>query len=222
MAQDVGTEDVGQTEGSPRRRRRGPLPLIALVLLAILIVWLVLQFLAALRTDSSSVTKTSTTTIEVPVPTVPEPELGPQDGATEPAVEQDTVPDVVGDSQSAAEMELQDAGYVSKATFVYSDAAAAGIVVGQNPGGGSALEPGAVVGIVVSRGTYSTPMVTMPNVIGLSRSAAESKVRAAGLKPYLLYGTSTKYPGLIASQWPPAGDTLPKGSEGFIQLSVVE
>jgi beta-lactam-binding protein with PASTA domain len=72
-------------------------------------------------------------------------------------------------------------------------------------------------------GSPDIPTVEMPKVRGLSQAEAESRLRAVGLKPYILYGKPlTGVPkGHVMSQWPDAGDSLPQGSEAFIQIVYV-
>jgi hypothetical protein len=63
--------------------------------------------------------------------------------------------------------------------------------------------------------------VTMPNVMGLTESAAKSKVRAAGLTPYITYGqvAADRPNGRVMSQYPLPGDSVPRGSQGLIQVA---
>lgn len=219
MAEDVESVDVGQGDAQLRDRRRGPLPLVALVIVVLVILWLLWQFLGNLPTNK--ITKvTVKTTNGANNPTVPEPVIPEQPIAAEVATDAATVPDVVGDPQASAAMSLENAGYVVSVAYVFSDSTPAGLVIGQNPSGGTALQTGAVVGIIVSRGNGDTPMVTMPSIVGLKQSAAEAKVRAAGLRPYILHGTDPAYAGLVGRQWPLAGSKLPKGGEGFIQVMI--
>lgn len=220
MAQDVEPGDVGQQDGRSRDRRRGPLPLLLLAILVVIIVWLLSQFLGMYPGKNETTTITKTSTIDVTVPVVPTPDTPASIGATDASANEQTVPDVVGDPRASAVLALQNSGYVVSPTYVYSDSTPAGIVIDQNPTGGAALRTGADVGIIISRGTTDIPMVTMPDVIGLTQSAAEAKVKAAGLRPYILHGTSAVYPGRVGSQWPLAGSRLPRGSEGFIQVMI--
>lgn len=221
MVQDVESGDVGQVEEEPRKRRGGILPLAVLLVVMLVILWLLGQFLFSLpiRNEITEVTKTST--IDVNVPAVPEPEIPVSSGLFDEETTQTVgVPNVVGDPQSSATITLENAGYGVSVTYVYSDSVPAGLVVSQYPGGGSALMIRGVVGIVVSRGNGDLPEVTMPQVIGLTRSAAVAKVTAAGFKPYILYGTDERYAGRVGNQWPLAGTRLPKGSDGFVQVMV--
>lgn len=221
MAQDVGSDDVAADDGAERRRRGGLLPLILLVALVAIILWLAWQFLGGVP-DQSDVTVSKTSTIDVRIPPAPPEPVIP--AAAEPmatADELSRVPDVVGDPQGSAVRTLEGAGYVARATYVYSDSTPSGLVIQQNPSGGTLLRTGAVVNIIVSRGTQATPMVTMPSIIGMTQSQATAKVKAAGLKPYILHGTDQAYAGRVGNQWPLDGTRVPKGSEGFIQVMIV-
>lgn len=220
MAQDVESEDVGQVDEEPRKRRGGILPLLVLAAVILIILWLLGQFLSGLSSDTKVTKVTKTTTIDVSVPSVPEPELPVSIGSDEEEDQAVGVPNVVGKSQSSATITLENAGYSVSPTYVYSDSVSAGIVVSQYPNAGATLQAGAVVGIVVSRGNGDAREVTMPNVIGLTESAAVAKVKAAGFKPYVLHGTDHKYPGLVGSQWPLPGIRLPEGSDGFVQVMI--
>jgi len=219
MAQDVESEDVGQVEDEPRDRRRGPLPIIALVAIVLIILWLLWQFLGGMS-ENKQATVVKTSTVEIDVPISPEPEVSEQVIATETVVEESLVPDVVGETQSSAAIMLESAGYAESSQYVNSDTAPSGTVIKQSPSAGAQFLPGGVVGLIVSRGSGAVAMVTMPDVIGLTQSAAESKVRAAGLRPYILHGAENKYAGLVGSQWPKPGTRVPEGSEGFIQVMI--
>lgn len=220
MVQDVESEDVGQVDEEPRKRRGGILPLVALVAVILVILWLLGQFLFNMPVKNEITEVTKTSTIDVNVPVAPQPDLPLSTGAVESASQAEGVPDVVGDPESSASMTLANAGYSVSATYVYSDSTSAGRVVSQYPTGGSQLQVRGVVGIVVSKGTGKLPEVTMPNVIGMTRSAAVAKVQAAGFKPYVTYGTDQKHAGRVGSQWPLPGTKLPKGSDGFVQVMI--
>lgn len=74
---------------------------------------------------------------------------------------------------------------------------------------------------ITSRNSQQVAEVTMPGITGLSQADAESKVKAAGLVPYLTYGDDPSTTiGHVISQWPLKGETLPRGSEGFIQIQL--
>jgi len=220
MAQDVGTEDVGQDDQDQRKRRGGILPLAVLVGVMLGILWLLAQFLFNLPVTNKITEVSKTSTIDVNVPVVPEPDIPLSIGLDEESTRTAGVPNVVGDPQAMATLTLENAGYSVSVTYVYSDSVLAGLVVSQYPNGGSALRARGVVGIVVSKGNGDVPEVTMPNIIGMTRSAAVAKVKAAGFKPYILYGTDQTYAGRVGNQWPLGGTRLPKGSDGFVQVMI--
>lgn len=223
MVRDVESEDVGQVDEEPRKRRGGILPFVVLVTVILAILWLLGQFLISLPVSDEITEVTRTSTIDVNIPVVPEPEIPESSGLLDEETSRNTgVPNVVGDPQSSATITLENAGYSVSVTYVYSDSVPSGLVVSQYPNGGSVLRTRGVVGIVVSRGTGDLPEVTMPRVIGLTESAAIAKVKAAGFKPYVLYGTDQTYSGRVGNQWPLAGTRLPKGSDGFVQVMIAD
>ncbi len=220
MVQDVESEDVGQVDGEPQKRRGGILPLVVLVAVILIILWLLGQFLFNLPADDEITEVTKTATIDVNVPVVPEPDIPLSIGLDEETTQTARVPNVVGDPQSFATVTLENAGYSVSITYVYSDSVPAGLVISQYPNGGSALRERGVVGLVVSRGTGEAAQVVMPSIVGMKQDAAVAKVRAAGFKPYILHGTDKKYAGLVGRQWPSPGTRLPEGSDGFIQVMI--
>jgi len=130
------------------------------------------------------------------------------------------VPDVVGDRRRAAEDAVRTAGYDVRVSTVRSASKASGFVVAQSPPAGTEMDAGGTVAIVVSAGASSAKSVRMPSIVGLTQASAESKVRAAGLVPYLIYGDIDVEEGRVFSQWPNAGESVPAGSEGFIQIQL--
>ncbi len=89
------------------------------------------------------------------------------------------VPDVVDKSQEAAKTTLKNAGFDVDVIEETSDEVEKGKVIRQTPDGGSKLEKGKTVTIVVSSGEDK---ITVPNVIGLTKEDAISKLDDANLK----------------------------------------
>jgi beta-lactam-binding protein with PASTA domain len=150
----------------------------------------------------------------------PEPILPEPSDASSQTPSGKLVPDVLGDPKNTAVRALEGAGYVVSVSQSYSASKASGIVIGQRPAGGSALDAGEAVAIVVSTSGQAAAEVKMPQIVGLGQAAAESKVKDAGLVPYITYGSSGVPNGQVISQWPLAGDSVPVGSEGFIQVQL--
>jgi eukaryotic-like serine/threonine-protein kinase len=68
-----------------------------------------------------------------------------------------SVPDVVGNTQSAAEQAISGAGLSVSVQKVASTPAGKGLVSGQSPGGGSSVGPGSTVTIQVGDGSLAGP-----------------------------------------------------------------
>jgi hypothetical protein len=220
MAQDVdhqGNEPEGLDE-TDSGQRSGAWPWVVLAIVVLIVILLLWWYWRQPQQKSVTVIKK---TAEIPV-AVPEPRPEPiVPTSTVETVEASTVarvPDVLGRPRSSAVRTLEGAGYAVTTSTMYSASKASGLVVSQNPGGGTPLDPGGTVAVVVSASTPTARDVKMPDVSGLSQSAAESRVKAAGLVPYITYGTGGTSGGHVISQWPPAGEMIPEGSEGFIQI----
>jgi serine/threonine-protein kinase len=86
-----------------------------------------------------------------------------------------------------------------------------GKVIGTDPPIGTPLPKGSPVTLLVSSGPGN---VTMPNVVGAQRAAAESLLNGTlglGLQVQLANAGPTKK-GIVISQNPAAGAAVPKGS----------
>ena len=91
-----------------------------------------------------------------------------------------TVPNLVGKSQEEAESALSEAGLNGSASEEYSDTEA-GKVISQEIDSGEKVDKGTTVSYVISKGKKPEEKVTMPPVVGVYQSRAESLLRAAGL-----------------------------------------
>ena len=125
-----------------------------------------------------------------------------------------TVPNVVGQSQSAATSTITGAGLTLGAvTQQSSQSAPAGSVISQNPAAGASVAPGTAVDLVVSSGPPVAPPVIVPNVVGLSQSAATSALANLGLTATVTLQTSATVPaGNVISQNPAAGASVAPGT----------
>jgi len=224
MAQDVdetGLQPPAATQDGDPRRRRSPwawILLLIVVLVVIILLWLYW------RTPQKATVTIINKTTEIPVVPEPRPEPTlpsvPASATSSETASTRLVPDVLGDSKSSAVNTLNSAGYAVSTSQRYTTSKASGFVIEQTPGGGTALEPGRTVAITVAIGTPAVNDVTMPNVVGLTQSSAEAKIKAVGMVPTVLYGVAGTTPGMVFSQWPAAGDSIPAGSEGFIQIQM--
>jgi beta-lactam-binding protein with PASTA domain len=134
--------------------------------------------------------------------------------------EQVTVPEVTGLSRDSAESRLRDEGFGVSVTEQESDEPE-GDVISQNPAGGAELARGETVTITVSTGR---PRVDVPDVIGLSKRSASSRLRSAGLEPVTQERTVTDpaQDGVVVEQRPATGTQLDKGDEVVIVIGVFE
>ena len=128
------------------------------------------------------------------------------------------VPNLVGQSESAAESAIIAAGLVvGEKTNSCSATIPSGHVISQIPTSGAAIPSGASVNLVISTGLCQS---TVPNVIGQLELTAESEIVAAGLlvgtRTYTC--TNTVDVGHVISQSPTGGMTVSLGS--YVDISI--
>ncbi len=126
-----------------------------------------------------------------------------------------TVPSVVGRPQQQAERILQQAGFQVAVEQQETDQAPAGIVIDQNPGGGSA-PPGSTVTIVVA---FAQQDAGVPNVIGMDWRAAQSELEGQGFAVAVDLRPAPEPPGTVVGQNPKGGTSAPPGSTVTIVVS---
>jgi hypothetical protein len=115
------------------------------------------------------------------------------------------VPDLIGLTQSEAEAKLKSAGLaVGAVTKVNSATAPAGCVTNATPASGTPVSPGSAVKLEVSSG-----QVAVPNVVGLTQSAGEAKLKSVGLVAGAVkMHRSDVFPADGISRTDPKADTL--------------
>jgi len=91
-----------------------------------------------------------------------------------------TVPNVVGQTEADGVRKLRDNGLEAVPSDAYSSTVAAGSIISQNPTGGTKVQQGSLVAIVVSLGPEPPSTATVPNVLGKSESEATSTLNSAG------------------------------------------
>ena len=123
-----------------------------------------------------------------------------------------TVPNVVGMTQSAASAAITGAGLtLGHVTLIYSDSAPSGTVTDQAPSAGGTVPAGSQVAITISRGPKpaTNPSATaVPNVTGQSQSQAVTTLQSAGLAVVVYQVPSTTVPAGTVSDQTPAGGVL--------------
>ena len=120
-------------------------------------------------------------------------------------VERLPVPDVTGEPRAAAVAALEGAGFAAAVTEVFSESVPKGRVVAQKPAEGRAPR-GSTVQLQVSKGPQ---LITVPDVAGQKRAAAEERLKALGLKVRVF---AIPGPGTVRSTDPGAGAKVRKGT----------
>jgi eukaryotic-like serine/threonine-protein kinase len=123
---------------------------------------------------------------------------------------QETVPDVLGQSEASARAELEAEGFQVAVTEGPSDTPE-GLVASQSPSAGSEADQGSTVTITISTGPE---LVDVPDVVGELQSSARSAIRAAGLRPSAVCEvvTDPSQSNIVIGQDPGGGSQAPSGS----------
>lgn len=127
------------------------------------------------------------------------------------------VPDVVGRQMALATQLLEARKLRVNVAEIYDEKTPPGQVVSQSPEAGSSVKEERVVTIYVSRGGEE---LTMPDLKGLSRRAAEDKLGKMGLKVGSVYEKEAESDtGTILEQEPAPGAKIAKGSSVDLTIS---
>lgn len=128
------------------------------------------------------------------------------------------VPDVSGMTLEDATTTLENAGLtVGNVTNEFDPSVSPDDVVRQNPRAGTKLPKGEPVDLVISKGTQT---VTVPNVVGKTRSQARAILGNAGLKISIKTEASAEESaGIVLSQDPVANNTVPINSTVSVVVS---
>lgn len=179
-----------------RRRRKGLVALVAAALVLVLGTWGAIASVAHGRGDEQAPTAEATTT--PPMTTVPHIAAGAE--------------------LTVAQQSLRQVGLRTSTQKRYNAKVAKGRVVDSEPGGGKSVAPGSAVLLVVSDGPKP---VKVPDVTGLGQSAAQKKLKKAGLalgKVSRAYSSSVDKDTVI-SQRTEAGTTLKPGTKISVTVS---
>ena len=125
------------------------------------------------------------------------------------------VPNVIGDTASAARAALSAAGF-SVHSMTVTSKQPAGTVISQSPQGGTQAAPGSLVSIEVAKAPPPPPPKTtkVPDVTGGTAAAARSALTAAGFTVTVIHQavTDKSQNGTVLSQSPAGGSSAQKGS----------
>lgn len=117
------------------------------------------------------------------------------------------VPNVVGMTESEAQTAIDAVGVtVGTVDYAFSDTVAKDHVISQNPVADTSVLPGTAVALVVSKGP---DLVTVPDVVGMTESAAQTALTAERLQASVTRVYSDTVPeGEVISQDPAAGASV--------------
>ena len=133
------------------------------------------------------------------------------------APEQVQVPNLVGMTSEQARQAIVAAGLTAEEPdFVPSKDVAADSVVDQSPPRDQYVDPGSSVTYTVSSGK---PMVQVPYVVGASKAEARSQLKAANLVARFQEQESDEPAGQVLSTTPPAGGSVPEGTQVTVLVS---
>ena len=138
-------------------------------------------------------------------------------GLLNPGAPQTKVPTVTGMNQVMAENELTNAGLkLGDVTEETSETVKEGDVISSDPAAGDLVDQGRSVNLVISSGK---PAVTVPDLVGKTRTEAEDALRALGLRPKALVKESDEPVDQIIETNPGAGESVKAGSRVTIYYS---
>jgi beta-lactam-binding protein with PASTA domain/predicted Ser/Thr protein kinase len=127
------------------------------------------------------------------------------------------VPNVVGSPQAESEILLKRKGLSTDVTMKESPTQPQGTVIGQDPGGGSRVPKGSVVGLTVSAGPGTA---RVPDLAGKGRNEARKQLTDLGFTVAEERATSdTITENRVISTRPPFGQELDKGSQVVLVIS---
>ena len=131
------------------------------------------------------------------------------------------VPNVVGSTQATATPVIISAGLVLGTVNTANSAAPINSIISQTPPANTNVAPGTVMTITVSIGPAAPANVNVPNVVGMTQTAAGTALTTAGLT---VGGTTTQSSttvpaGSVISQNPGAGASVAPGSAVALVIS---
>ena len=126
------------------------------------------------------------------------------------------VPAVAGLPQNQAIKELEDAGLKVTRDVEFSDEVEKGLAIRTVPREGEEVTVGTRVRLLVSQGPE---LATVPDVVGLSRSSADSRLRGEGLGVAVREEQSEEPEGTVIAQDPAGGSSVEQGATVTITVS---
>ncbi|SFG72228.1 serine/threonine protein kinase [Lachnospiraceae bacterium C7] len=179
--------------------------IIAAIVIVIVIIYLVLSVLGLVKIGKKS--------SEIPS------QKATTQTETQSETEEVKVPDVVGMSTDEAQKKLEEAGLEMQVTETKDDSSyEEGDVIETTPKAGEKAKKGSTVSVVVCG--KSTKSVGVPNVVGMSESAASNTLEGKGFKVNKKYQFSDSVAaGNVISQTPAGRQSVVEGSAVTIIIS---
>jgi serine/threonine-protein kinase len=243
----VATGNAASKVTPPRRRRRGWIGLLAVLLVGALVAGAAWVYGAArtvtmpsvvgltptaaaaklsplgLSLDSSATDYSESVAAGKIITTDPDPGAPAKQDSTVSAVvskgpERHAVPAVAGMSVADATAALEDASLtVGASTQAYDEKLAVGVVVTTNPAPATELKRGQPVALVLSKGPAP---VKLANYVGKPADQVTSALEKSGMKVTSTTAYSkTVAEGSVVSMTPAAGKTVPKGTTVALVVS---
>jgi eukaryotic-like serine/threonine-protein kinase len=126
------------------------------------------------------------------------------------------VPGVVGLRELNAKAKIQEAGLEPKVQRAASTEVDKGIVIDQSPDGGTRIQKGDQVTIIVSTGV---PKTTVPDVVGMDYADAVDALNEVNLEARKREVFSKKPDGQVVGQNPPSGEVVNEGTTVVLRVS---
>jgi serine/threonine-protein kinase len=126
------------------------------------------------------------------------------------------VPAVVGFTQDAAQLKMNDAGFGNVDIVYRSSDRPDGTVLAQVPESGADLSNGSRVALTISTGK---PEATVPVIVGVSSVGADRLLATVGLTGVPRVVTSDKRAGMVLTQNPDSGARVAKGTRVLFDVA---
>ena len=144
--------------------------------------------------------------------------------ASSPAVQSRDIPDVLGMTKKEATESITKDGFFELGVVSedYSNEVEKGLVMEQNPDGGSSMTEGTAIDLVISAGKEPETSVSVPSVVGLEEDDAVRQLADAGFVTQRQYEWDSTYSKGIVMEQSPTGSakagstisiTISKGAE---------
>jgi eukaryotic-like serine/threonine-protein kinase len=130
------------------------------------------------------------------------------------------VPNVIGQSQTAAEAALTSAGLEAGTISSVVSTQSPGSVLAQSPRGGTSLPSGSKVALTVA---HAPTEVSVPSVVGQGEASASAALGAAGLTPKIASARTSEpsQVGVVLRQRPSGGSHTRKGATVTLTVGVL-